>query len=620
MRRFACVFALALAAMLAAGGRAEASPYSFSIPDAKLDVFINPDASATLHYAITFANDGEPIDIVDVGLPHKGYDIGNMHAWVDGKPVDDIAPSSDVAVGVVVRLGADEIDTGKTATFRFEATIPDMVYQDTTRDDYASFRITPTWFNSSLLEGTSHLQIAVHAPEGVKPTELLHQGVPFAHRALFKGRAVAIWDVQHRMDGPYMVGLSFPKRSMQRVLVLTRWDLLDKWWSSASGVRLLVGLVLSILFTLAFFRFSGKTGWSVYVVLLVGVNLLFAFEPTVQLVLSPIFLVLLGIMEWWVRRDTKKYFPPLLSVEGGGIKRGLTAPEAAVLLEMPLGKVLTLVFFGMLKKRLVTARSTDPLRLKVAGELATKSRKARRKGAGELGVVIHGYEHPFLDELVELGGRKVDLGGFGAALKALVESTAQRVAGFDIEETRTYYRRLVDRAWTEAEALGEVEVRNRAVSRNLEWLVMDDHYDRRFEALETSRGWRYWPPWFGATVGSGTSVKGAGIAAASVSPAPSASGAASSAAPSFGDVAASFAGWTSHVTGSIAHTLVPGSLSLSDGKGGVLNLSGFDSVTSNVFNALASSGGSGGGGLGGGGCACACAGCACACACAGGGV
>lgn len=46
-----------------------------------------------------------------------------------------------------------------------------------------------------------------------------------------------------------------------------------------------------------------------------------------------------------------KYLKPTLSVEGHGIKRGLTAVEAAILLEQPLDQVLTMILFGLLKKK-----------------------------------------------------------------------------------------------------------------------------------------------------------------------------------------------------------------------------------------------------------------------------
>jgi len=45
-----------------------------------------------------------------------------------------------------------------------------------------------------------------------------------------------------------------------------------------------------------------------------------------------------------------QYLPPKISIEGKGIKRGLTAVEAGILLEEPLDKILTMILFGLIKK------------------------------------------------------------------------------------------------------------------------------------------------------------------------------------------------------------------------------------------------------------------------------
>jgi len=87
-----------------------------------------------------------------------------------------------------------------------------------------------------------------------------------------------------------------------------------------------------------------------------------------------------------------------------------------------------------------------------------------------------------------------------------------------------------------------------------------------------------------------------------------------------GDVGSSFAGWAQATAGGLAGAIMPGSLKVPGVKGGVIDLSGMDKVTGDVFEAMSKSSSSGGGRSGGGrSCACACAGCACACACAGGG-
>ena len=56
--------------------------------------------------------------------------------------------------------------------------------------------------------------------------------------------------------------------------------------------------------------------------------------------------------------------PPKISIEGQGIKRGLTAVEAGILMEEPLDKILTMIMFGLLKKEAITVTQKDPLTIK----------------------------------------------------------------------------------------------------------------------------------------------------------------------------------------------------------------------------------------------------------------
>jgi hypothetical protein len=170
--------------------------------------------------------------------------------------------------------------------------------------------------------------------------------------------------------------------------------------------------------------------------------------------------------------------------------------------------------------------------------------------------------------------------------------------GFDLSETKDYYRAIIRKAVQQASAIGEIPQREQAIDRNFEWILMDDHFPTVF-----TYGRPYYPTW---SRGSTVSMPGGASAA------PSAGG-----GTSFGDVASSFAGWAENTMGNMASAISPGALSLAHPAGGFLDLSGADHLSGEFFQALAESGSGGGGG--GGGCACACAGCACACACAGGG-
>ncbi len=606
-----------LAAVLLCARCATGQDYSFSVPAMKMLVVAQKDGSVQIIYDITFHNSpgAHVIDVVDIGTPDKRYDLNRIEASIDGHALRDFRPSTYIDCGFEVHLGAAAIAPGDSGTLHVDFEMPERIYQDTTRSDYASLRITPTWFDSRCLKGTTHLQVAVQLPESVQPEEVLHQGLNFTSKARTDRGALVGWDFGRvRLDGPHMLALSFPKRDLKHVVVETRWQMLREWFAGSTQARLLAGAVFLGLFAFLFCRFRGGTGVSVFVVFSAVAGLLFIVNPGLHLLSLPLVVVLIGVNEWCLARRRARYMPPIAQVEGGGIKRGLTAPEAAALLELPVSKVLGLVIFGMLKKGILRQISADPLVVEPSEDFllpaeakADEKERAKfyRRAGQRHGIVVHQYEYPFVFLIQSNPGRRLSEINFGVPLRLLVEWVARRMRGFDLSDTQAYYRSIVRRAVEQAAALGNIAQREKAIDRDFEWILMDDDYPTVF----TTAGRPYMPIWWRRAALSG------GQPGPSV-PAP----AAPAGRTTFGDVSASFAGWAENTMGSLASAIAPGSLRVKQASGGFLDLSGADRVTGEFFQALAeaaqSSSASGGGS---GGCACACAGCACACACAGGG-
>jgi hypothetical protein len=626
--RVGLLIALLGITIMGAAAPAYAQDYSFAVPQLDMEVYVQPDASIRIVYDITFENYGRSIDVVDIGLPHSDYDIGNMQASIDGVSLSDIRTSEYIDVGVEVHLDGQAIPSGQQGTLHFEATMPDMVYQDTTNSDYASLQITPTWFDESAVRGSGTIRLAIHMLPTVEPDEVLYQDVEFTEKVIFEEHVVVLWQwTGTSMSEPHLVGVSFPQRGMDRVVRMTLLQLIEEWLNDNPGTRALLMLLAFVLLAVLFFRFSGGTGCTVFVILAAGLGfVLFAYGPSVLLAI-PALVVLIFINERSLKnkppRDT--YMPPIAQVEGGGIKRGLTAPEAAALLEMPLNKVLTLVIFGLLEKGILKQTNADPLTVRVSEPFRTwdnatyrdslkRRRKQRRQVAQEQGTVIHTYEDYFLDQIERHPETPVQEIDFSKPMERLLKLTAAKMEGFDLSDTQEYYRRVIDRAMEQASELGEIEQREQYLDKYLPWVMMDE----RYPTVLTRGGYHYWPIWMrpGRSARRSARSGGRGINLSGGDRGGGAPG-----RTSFGDVAGSFAGWTESTMGGLAAAIMPGSMSLPDAKGGLVDLSGVDRVTGDVFEALAESSGSGGSGGSGGssGCACACAGCACACACAGGG-
>lgn len=619
MKRIFYILALSLALFLIIPihGPASAQSYSFAVPVLKMQVYVQPDASVKIVYDITFENFGSTIDIVDIGTPHHGYDISNMRASINGVNLSDIRTSEFIDVGVEVHLAGQAIPSGQSGTLHFEFTMPDMVYQDTTNKENASLQITPTWFDPGSVRGTSNIQVAIHMLEGIEPESVVYQKTPFTAKVLYEGRVVALWQWENASaTKSYLVGVSFPQKGMERVVKMTLFDLMKKWLLDNPNVRYILGAGATILFTILFFRFSGGTGCTVFGIFTVALVGLFAYSPLSVLFTIPVFIVLIILNETSLKKKREDYLPAIANVEGGGIKRGLMAPEAAVLLEMPLNKVLTLVIFGLLEKKLVQHVQDKPLVVEVSPEFRTwhepENRKSiklrrdlRRQAAQKLGTVIHGYEHYFLDQLERKPGKAVNDIDFSKPMERLITLTSTKMKGFDLSDTQDYYHRIIDKAMQQAASLGEIEQRQKYLDQYLPWVMMDEQYP----TVLTYGGYNYWPIWARRSYASrALQSSGTGL------PARSSSGGRTT----FGDVAASFSGWAESTMGGMAAAIMPGSMNLPTTQGGIVDLSGADKVTGDVFEALSKSSRSGGGSRSGGS-SCACAGCACACACAGGG-
>lgn len=277
-----------------------------------------------------------------------------------------------------------------------------------------------------------------------------------------------------------------------------------------------------------------------------------------------------------------KYLPPKIAIEGHGIKRGLTAIEAAILMEQPMDKILTMILFAVIKKNVAEVVTRDPLEIKVLDDLPEDLRP---------------YELDFLAAFEEKAGaprRKA----LQKMMVNLVKGVSNKMKGFSRRETLDYYRDIMQRAWQQVEAADTPEVKSQKFDEVMEWTMLDREYDDR--TRKVFRGgpvfvpiwWPRYDPGFGRSTG-------APISASRPSSTPGGGGVSMPNLPG----------------SAFAASVVTGVQNFS--KGVIGNVSDFTSGVTRVTNPppkSTSSGRSGGGGGSSCACACACAGCACACA------
>lgn len=538
---------------------AQAQSLWFSVEREEVNVYWNEDGTSSIDYVYVFNNSsyGAPIDYVDIGLPNGKYEESSIFADVDGQSLSDISSSGyqgDGYHGVAVGLGSLAIRPGQTGQFHvFIGTVRGVLRPDSDDSNYTSAVFSPTWFGSQYVDRSTDLSVTYHFPPGVQPEEPRWHSSPSGWASEPQtgfdqdGRITYTWrNSNANAYTQYWFGASFPRQYVpaSAVASLTIFERLGISEEDFIGFSLCGGMVL-------------------------------------------FFIAVIGFAFYASRRRKTQYFPPKIAIEGHGIKRGLTAIEAAVLLEQPLDKVLTMLLFAVIKKEAASVVTRDPLKLDVIDPLP----------AG-----LHEYEVDFLKAFKNTNATQRRR-ALQETTVNLVKSVSSKMKGFSRKETIAYYRDIIQKAWAQVEAAGTPEVKSQKFDEVMEWTMLDRDYDDRTRRTFTGgpvfvpMWWHRYDPTFSRPSVSPTSA----------GPAPGGGGGISLPNLPGSDFAASVVNGVQNFSSKV-----------------IGNVTDFTSAVTNKTNPVpvsTSSGRSGGGGRssGGGGCACACACAGCACACAGGG-
>jgi hypothetical protein len=553
-----------LVSLLAVPASALAQDYFFELPELSVDAYWNSDGSLSLDYLYVFQNDpgGHAIEYVDVALPTNNFETDTIQAWVNGQPVTDISRSGyqGEGVGVAVGLGGYSIPPGGYGEVRvFIERVEDMLFLDPGDDEYASAVFAPARFQRQVTTGTTNLTVTFHLPPGVLPEEpRWHEsppGFPEEPETYLdeEGRVVYSWNNPDALPyEEYRLGASFPMQYVPDQAVQRE----DPPGAAPIGLVNFAACLVPLLI----FGFFG-------------------------------FIIFISLYS--ERKRRLQYLPPKISIEGHGIKRGLTAVEAAILLEQPMDKIMTMILFATIKKNTAEVKTKEPLELTIVDPLPEDLRP---------------YEVDFLNAFRLPKGRDRQR-ALEDTMVSLVKSVAQKMKGFSRRETVEYYRDIQRRAWAEVEAAETPEVKSAKFDEVMEWTMLDRDYDRRTRDVFRTGPvfvpvwWGRYDPTFGRSTTSTGPIGTSGPSLPRGGPTGSGGGSSLPTLPG-GSFAASVVGGVENFSSQV-----------------VGSMTDFTSRVTNQTNPVPKSTTRSGGGSrgGGGGCACACACAGCACACAGGG-
>ena len=69
----------------------------------------------------------------------------------------------------------------------------------------------------------------------------------------------------------------------------------------------------------------------------------------------------------------------------------------------------------------------------------------RRKAAQKLDIVLHPYEELFIELIEQSVGKPISKLDFGILVKPLIEEISYRIGGYNLEQSREYYRQVIER-------------------------------------------------------------------------------------------------------------------------------------------------------------------------------
>ena len=532
-----------------------AQSYSFSLDKEVVNVYWNADGTASLDYVFTFTNQpgAHVIDFVDVGLPTDNYVYNSIKADVDGSPLSISRDYQGQGTGVAVDMGSHAIQPGQSGSVHvYVGQVYDVIYPDDKDQNYASAVFSPTWFGSQYVEGETNLTVTFHLPPGVKAEEPRWHEAPSGFPSEpqtgldSESRVTYTWANPNASGSrQYTFGASFPKTYIPPSMIVT-----PQPFDIGQAINSLASACVPFA-VICFFAF------------------MFLGVPVLTFIGN--------------QRRKLQYMSPKIAIEGHGIKRGLTAVEAAILMEQSLDKVMTMILFGVVKKGAATVTTRDPLTIEVTSPLPNG---------------LYDYEMNFLKAFKE-NDLRTRRNLLQEMTVKLVKAVSEKMKGFSRRETIEYYKRIMEAAWEQVQKADTPEVQMAFFDQQLEWTMLDKDYDDR--SRRVFHGPVFLPMWWGnydPTFRTGPIATSGGRVS---TPSQSSGG-----------------GRTSLPGADFAASVVGGVQTFSQKVIG--NVNDFTSRVTNVTNPPPKPTSSGySGGRSGGGCACACACAGCACACAGGG-
>ena len=401
-----------------------------------VEIWINQNGTIDVFYDIEIACTQGTVSFVRVGQPNGDFAIGEALDQ-EGHTLTATDDSEGDNYRVRVDLYAP-ISAGESVRFTLLTNVGRMIWEDEENPGNAGMQFIPTWWVDARVNS---LRVAVVLPEGVTTQQV--RNFPDWDNAFQDpqkdNRLVLYWErTDLQPNGRFELGVSFPKEFVENYE--TRERGLD--WLTI-GILLVAGGVLAVV----------------------------------------VFAIL--------RSRKPGYTAPILRMETLGVRRGFTAVEASHLLGLPPAKIVAEVLFSLLMKRAIWVSATDPvLKIEVVKPLEESVEGVENP--------LRYYEISFVKALRDDG--TLDEARLAKTLVLLRDTVEAKLGGYCREDTVSYYRNIVTKAWNQVEQAGTPDLASKAYDENLLWLLLDKNVQsetgRIFKDQDFTPGLDWWWYWY----------------------------------------------------------------------------------------------------------------------------
>jgi len=369
-------------------------------------IWINEDGTIDLLYGIKVTCYSGTMTGFYVGQPTDDFKIGEAKD-VSGVKLDarDVSEGNNYQVDVTL---LKPIGKGEVSEFTLLTNVGRMIFKDEQNPGNYGMKFIPTWFDYAEL---SDLKLLIIFPPETK-VENVKNTPDWDSTQEEDGRLAMYWERHSLTQGQrFEVGVSFPS------------SLLPNYEAE-----------------------EGSSG------------ILFVLIPLIIFIIIAIFVVLF-IRRFMTSIKRAQYLAPQMSMESLGIKTGLTAVEAAQLLDLPPQKIITAILYGLLLKKVVSVEGIDPS-IKLAALPQPQE--------------LRYYEIDFVKAIKPDGFLSEEK--LAQTIMYLRDTVDNKIRGYCREDTINHYKSVVAEAWKQVETAQTPELASNLFNEQLLWLMLDGKY------------------------------------------------------------------------------------------------------------------------------------------------